>query len=284
MAETYTSPLQVIAADEKVDPKELQAKMLAVFEKLEDAQTAMNTIANEEERHAISEMAGGIDLDKLPPSGVADLLYVYRMEQERVRATEELARTRNRVSKSEYQARWYSLHETLDPKDPNYAQKKDQRIRLSDEFKQHFILTMPITIYEDGNPDNVLCIIPPTIMPINTVQGLEPSVLFDVFVANSSETGRPDYRIQAGNAIAMHLHQSQALTPEMVKKLKLTTFAANLKVLQVFNPDHPLLKLVDNLANDIKKEHAAETVVGKNTATIPDGATVVDDSNAPDFF
>lgn len=239
---------------------------------------------NDEELNHIAKKMPGVDVHKLSPMALDDARIVNRIDEDFRRINNYLIKTKNTCTFSEYKEHWFPLHELMYSEMPDYEEKVRERRVLSQEYFQRFISSAPIIIVDDYNPNKVLAVIPPQYIPINTIQG-DPSRILDQFTYHAGRD-QEHLTVQTGNLLSKLIGMNQERDPNKINRVRMACFEANLKVLKLFNPDHPLLKKIEELEKKKKEEKAIEDKKElKNTKSDNSNEeNVIDDDSNFDFF
>lgn len=231
----------------------------------------------DKELQAISKKMG-IDARKLSSVALDDARMVNRMDEDFKRVTRHLVKVKNTCTFSEYRDKWFALHELIHPDMPDYQERVNERRALSVEYLDRFMPNYPINIVSDHDPNEVLVTLPPQYMTVNTIQG-DPSQVIDAFT-NHSAKNLAHLIPQSGGLLTKLMYIVQNKTNADINKARLACFEANIKVLQLFNPDHPLLKKLQEIVDAHEKEMISKDTKEDNINE--NGG--IDDTNGIDFF
>lgn len=274
------NPLKLLTTDDTTDTVKF------AYNLFENQRQQLEKKHDDDELNKIAAKMPGVNVRKLSPIALDDARLVNRIDEDYKRINNYLIKTKNTCTFSEYRDNWFPLHELMYPEMPDYERKVQERRALSEEYFQRFISTAPITIVDDYDPNKILAVIPPQYIPINTIQG-DASRVIDQFTYHAGRD-QENFTVQTGNLLSKLIGVSQQNDPEQINKIRMICFEANLKVLKLFNPDHPLLKKIEELEkkkqeNEVKvieKQKGLKSIKTNNN----NDTNVIDDNTEFDFF
>ena len=254
--------------------EEEQASALARFERLKQANAPqLQNYADEN-----VELPPHLQVNTEDPSLRADLLSIARIEEEARQHQQEVLRN-NRCSASEYVNKWSFLHvvfENSGCKDIHEFNKR--RADLSTEYFQRFSPYHPIAIHDDHDPSNILVVIPEAMHTLNTIRG-EAASAIDAFQAYGDHD-RIDIRTNAHYGILQATADAQKVHVDDLQKKHVAVNEATIRVLRLFQPDHPLLKQLDGQEAELAEKDKAEKT--KPAVPLDPSTVMVDDVNFDD--
>lgn len=253
------------------------------FEVFEQQRETLEKEQSKQELEQISKKMGKLNLNHLSPAALDDARMVNRIDEDFKRLNAYLVKTKNVCTFSEYKNKWIAVHELIYPEMPDYEHKVQERRSISAEYMDRFITTEAIKIVDDYDHEKVLVTIPPQFLPINTIQG-KASQIIDMFTHHSN-TDQEHLLNQSGSLLSRVMAASvMQYTPEMIRQMRLACFKANIEILKLFNPEHPLLKQME----DTLKKHQE---VNKNIPKLENikqedkvDNNVIDDDSNFNFF
>lgn len=250
-----------------------------VFSILEEQQKDFNNNINKKELDTISKKMN-IDVSKLNGTTLDDARMVNRIDEDFKRLNAYIVKKKNTCTFSEYKNNWFPMHELICSEMPDYEEKLRERRDLTIRYMDRFLTGYPIRIVSDHDPNEVLAVMPPMYMPINTVQG-NASQIFDLYT-NYAIKDIDHLTSQSGKLMSTIMYATQGKTPEQISDMRRITFEANLRVLKLFNPDHPLIKKIEELEKKKKELKDTKTDNIKNNESKEEN--VLDDDSNFDFF
>jgi len=236
---------------------------------------AMTQVLLDQFRKAQSDNKGQVDdftndLSRLPDhlkladaqkgnaSVMADVFTIASLEDEFDLLNTELIGKKNRCSASEYYDKWLFLHLLFEHSGcATQSEYREKRGQLSNEYMQRFSCQHDITVYDDYNPNNIVAVIPAMYRPMQTIKGSATDSV-NAFI-NFGAIDRPDIQNAVNHRFAQAAIDAQKVHKQELELHQAKTYQAMIKVLEYFNPEHPL----------VKKHHAAIS----NTPTIDEKIT-----------
>lgn len=275
---------------ENVIQNEEKARMLKQFEKLRlDNNEAIQSYMED-----VGDKAYTKKLNIKNPQYEASIredLAMFNQIEKGLQELELYIKKRNRCSLSEYAHKFILLHQLFehsgyaDQNEFNHARKV-----ISEEYYSRFSLTHPIEIYDDKDPSRVIVTIPPHQKELNIIKS-EDCWAVDHFQKYAVHD-RPDVALNVQqnltqvvvNANRVHVDDRILEHAEMTDEI--------IKVLQVFSPNHPLLKKVNDIDNkhepevsqqQEEKPHEPEVKVNKGVTQTADGNFDIGELSNDDF-
>lgn len=211
------------------------------------------------------------------PSHVSDVLAIATIEEEFDQLNQEIIKQKNRCSVSEYAGKWSFLHLLFEHSGCKTKHEfKQRRAQLSSEYVNRFSTQHPIIIFDDRNPNKVVAIIPPMYRPVQTLRGGANSTI-DSFITYGA-CDRPDVERAANFNLVKAGVEAQRTTKEALSMMQAQTNDAVIRVLQCFNPNHPLLQKLKTVQTAAPQEASMETTVENNS-----NPNEITDGNLDDF-
>ncbi len=181
---------------------------------------------------------------------------------------------RNRCTFSEYRDKWTFLHCGFEHS--GYTDKQEwQRefARVSEEYKNRFCLQMPIVIVDDFNPSLVKAVIPSLFMRSNLIQGYDGAVFdsYHQFVAVNPPHGRNDIQNNVKQDLFNTVSRAHKWDDKALAWAQHQTNEMSIKVLELFQPDHPYLAWVKKQKARIEQVQEPKQSSTPDQTKQPDG-------------
>jgi hypothetical protein len=206
------------------------------------------------------------------PSNVSDVLAIATIEEEFEQINNEIIKTKNRCSVSEYANKWAFLHLLFEHSGCKTKHEfKQRRAQLSSEYLNRFSTQHPIVIFEDRNPNHVIAIMPPMYRQVQPLRGGANGAI-DSFISYGV-CDRPDVEQAANFNLVRAGVEAQQTTKEALKMMQAQTNDAIIKVLQCFEPNHPLLQKMQTAK---QTQPAATPTTTGATPVVADKNTITD--------
>jgi len=175
------------------------------------------------------------------PSNVSDVLAIATIEEEFEQLNNEIIKQKNRCSVSEYAGKWSFLHLLFEHSGCKTKHEfRQRRAQLSLEYSNRFSTQHPIVIFEDRNPNHVVAIMPPMYRQVQPLRGGATGAI-DSFISYGV-CDRPDVEQAANFNLVQAGVDAQRISKEALQMMQAQTNDAVIKVLQCFEPNHPLLQ------------------------------------------
>lgn len=175
------------------------------------------------------------------PGLMADVFTLASLEEEFDIINREQISKMNRCSLSEYGNRWVFLHLLFEHSGcSTRTEYKKKRRELSQEYIVRFSPQHNIVIYDDYDPTNVIAVIPAMYRPMQTIRGNATDAI-NAF-SNFGASDRPDIQAAVTHNLMQATINAQRVEATDLEMHQARTYEAMIKVLECFNPDHPLVK------------------------------------------
>ena len=170
-----------------------------------------------------------------------DYIFFKQLGETWHREFEEGIKKRNRCSMTEYLTKWIFLHQTFESS--GYTDQEEfyaERARVSEEYRERFSPQHPVTIFDDNDPNKVLTVIPAIYRPLKCINNNDANVI-DAFTKYAT-IDRSDIVKAVHTNMMQAVIDAQKVDAKELEQQQADNMAESIKVLELFNPEHPLVK------------------------------------------